>query len=89
MIFLEPSGEFVEVAAGRRGPQAQYPRAIASVGICDGCIAFAFVFSLWRACGAPFFLKFPSAPAYKKIPRITSKVKKISGVYPPFRGVLF
>ena len=35
VIFLEPSGEFVEVAAGRRGPQAQYPHAIASVAVCD------------------------------------------------------
>ena len=35
VILLEPSGEFVEIAAGRRGPQPQDPRAIAAIAIGD------------------------------------------------------
>ena len=34
VILLEPGGEFVEITAGRRWPQAQDPRAVAAI-FCD------------------------------------------------------
>ena len=35
VILLEPSGEFVEIAAGRGGPKPQDPRAVTAIAVCD------------------------------------------------------